>query len=127
VTITLVFNLLVREAVACSIELARPFEAAEMLQPLWDAGYEVSPEDAPLHLALYREAKGKQPRLWMADSYPPAEKALCGGTAASQRYYHLECVPVGLLCQAVFTEALSKEIKCKQCYRSIHLHKRSIG
>ena len=124
-TITLVFNLLVREAVAWSIELARPFEAAEMLQPIWDAGYEVTPEHPPLHLALYREAKGNQPRLWMADSYTPAEKALCGGTAASQRYYHVECVPVGLLCQAVFTEDLSKEIKCEQCYRSIHLHIKS--
>ncbi len=126
-TITLVFDLLVREAVACAIELARPFEAAEILQPIWDAGYEVTPEDPPFHLALYREAKGKQPRLWMADSYTQAEKALCGGTPALQRYYHVDCVPVGMLCQAVFTEDLSKEIKCKQCYRSIHIHKQSIG
>ena len=125
-TITLVFDLLAREAVERSIELARPFEEAEVLQPIWDAGYEFTTEMTMFHLALYREAKGGRPRLWMADYYTRAEQALCVGTPASQMYYHFDCVPVGVLYKVVFTDNLSKEIMCENCHRSIHIDKRSL-
>jgi len=121
VTIALVFDMLVREAVARSIELARPFEEAEVLQPIWDAGYAVTPQMTIFRLALYREAKDNQPRLWMADCYTQADQALCVGTPASQMYYHFDCVPVGILCKAVFTDDLSNEILCENCHRSIHI------
>jgi hypothetical protein len=51
------------QAVARAVAIARPFEDHEVFQPAWDAGYELVPQmDA--RFVLYREANGKQRRLW---------------------------------------------------------------
>lgn len=72
---------LMDDAVARAKELGRPFTEDEILKPVWDAGYEISPQ-MDRRFVLHTEATGTSPRLWAiqghrykAEKTPPSEPA----------------------------------------------------
>ena len=61
------------EAYERAVALNRPFTEEEILQPAWDAGYEITPQMIK-QFVLAREATGRTPRLWQTKAYREAEE-----------------------------------------------------